>query len=676
MANGSLPAGFVLDEPGKSTSSTPAMLPSGFVLDAVTPETSVTPQLITRGMRRQQELARQDVEQDILEGVETGRLTAKDLTPEQREKVQQARRDRLPELTGILSGEDKLKVAAIAPALLSTFDPDETIDILQKNFPNIDVVKAGPEDNAPITLVNRDTQAVAQVARKGEFTGNDALKLIGVSSAFIPGASLAARAGGGLLVRGAAQAGTAGVTEGILQAGQKAVGGEFDEAEVALAGAFGFAGEAAGSFISTMRRLARSGLRTNEAARRAAIQSGASDDALRAFDERLEVVARGEQVGVPVGTTDIIPPETATGKLAQQAAEKIPLVGTGKVRAAQQRAREATLEDLASNAGVDLESDLERQIVRGLSDKQKQRHARAVQLRNGATSALSEQGDFTANNAIKRIDTIISNERKLRERANTGLIGELEDLKSSLQPGGDFELTGRLRTTLIQDIKRLQKGEHAVLSSQEEATLQSVKTALDRDMLSFARKTDKKAAQDWVKSNRLFAEEFTKFKQSELKRLLAKGELTPEVVLPVIRGGKESELRRLNKNITSAGRANVRGVIVRDLLQSAGFPDNINPDKFATEIKKPKNRKAINVFFTESDRKQIVGLGKLLDATRRAQQAEVVTPTGQQTIPFIVGATLNIGSLLGGASIGVAGRMYDSRPVRNMLVRMATLPKG
>ena len=56
----------------------------------------------------------------------------------------------------------------------------------------------------------------------------------------------------------------------------------------------------------------------------------------------------------------------------------------------------------------------------------------------------------------------------------------------------------------------------------------------------------------------------------------------------------------------------------------------MTPNAFATEMKKFQPQ--INTFFKGEERKQLEGLQRLLDATRRAQDAAVTTPTGQQVL--------------------------------------------
>jgi hypothetical protein len=105
-----------------------------------------------------------------------------------------------------------------------------------------------------------------------------------------------------------------------------------------------------------------------------------------------------------------------------------------------------------------------------------------------------------------------------------------------------------------------------------------------------------------------------------------------------------------------------------------------SPEKFNAEIKRLQPQ--IGVFFRGDDLKRVEGLSRILTLTRRAGEAGVATPTGQEAVPFIAGGALQ--SFLGsfGASvaaaggIGLAARIYESAPVRNLMMQLGTTKRG
>jgi len=400
--------------------------------------------------------------------------------------------------------------------------------------------------------------------------------------------------------------------------------------------------------------------------------------ARRGTTQAEEVIEAGQRADVPVLTSDVLPPTTFAGRIAQSTAEKIPVIGTGQVRSAQQVSRQGAISDLAREFGADLDTAFDAQIIKSLGEVKNANQAKAVGFRNAAIDKLKPFGNVDVPLSLKAIDDQIIKAESLRELADPRVIENLRQVRKAIIDG-DFEHVKNIRTEVISDIKALQKGDFTVLPSKAEAGLQRVKSSIDKDMLQFAQSNDRKAAADWVRSNRLFADEFTKFKDSELKRLISKGDLTPEVANTVIFGGKSSELNRLFNNLDKVGRSNVRGAIIQRALQKSGFPDDINPNNFLRALNQESTRKATKTFFRGPDDKALRGFKKLLEATKRAQDASVATPTGQQLLPFAAGGAAiaspiaTLGSL---GTVSAAARIYESAAFRNSLLKMANLKTG
>jgi len=97
------------------------------------------------------------------------------------------------------------------------------------------------------------------------------------------------------------------------------------------------------------------------------------------------------------------------------------------------------------------------------------------------------------------------------------------------------------------------------------------------------------------------------------------------------------------------------------------------------KIKAKKRGVAIDTFFKGKEKVQLNGLLKALEATKRAQEAAVTTPTGQQLIGAgtLAAAVTNLPATIGiGGTVGGLARLYESAPVRNALLRLGSIPKG
>ena len=162
---------------------------------------------------------------------------------------------------GILSGEDRLKVAALSPVFLATTDPKEIADILTSNFENIGISQ---DPGGNLIAANNKTGVQVIINRPG-ISKLDILQGLGIVAAFTPAAGAAAipaRLG----ARVAAGAAGSGLTQAAIEGIQSAVGGELNEEEIAIAGALGGVAETVIPAIQSLRQ-SRQSVQTQEAVR-------------------------------------------------------------------------------------------------------------------------------------------------------------------------------------------------------------------------------------------------------------------------------------------------------------------------------------------------------------------------------------------------------------------------
>ncbi len=191
------------------------------------PEPTAEPQAprLPGRMGRAQELRqeRRDT-QSLLARFEAGLITSQDMTPEEVENVRKARIDAIPEITGSFKQLSENLGVTEALAGMTTFDPDEFGAILSAADPSIAVVTT-PEGER--IAINRETNEAFSINKSGPSL-MDALQIGGAAAVFTPSGAVSGIA---------RQAGGAALTQAAIEAGQTTVGGEFDPAEVALAGA-------------------------------------------------------------------------------------------------------------------------------------------------------------------------------------------------------------------------------------------------------------------------------------------------------------------------------------------------------------------------------------------------------------------------------------------------------
>ncbi|KLV49550.1 hypothetical protein [Citrobacter sp. MGH100] len=381
--------------------------------------------------------------------------------------------------------------------------------------------------------------------------------------------------------------------------------------------------------------------------------------------EAQQAIQFANAADVPLHTTDVLQPNSRVGRMAQTTAENIPFAGTSTMRANQQEARSQLVDEFASRFG-----EYDPSIVVG-SLKSKAsgiRHAAGSRIQN----VESQIGNLNVqpSRAIQQIDDELANMQRLGTVSDAETISKLQAYRNELDSGNvDFRLLRDLRTQFRQDVK----GERVKFMNKSEAAVNRVYNALTQDMhqavgQSLGNETVNKLKQ----ADAIWANEADKLKNTRLKTVLQKGDLTPEVVNNMLFSKNKSEVQNLYRSVGQVGRAQMRNGIIGKAMEKSGG----SPDQFLRQVNMMSNQTGIT--FKGRDAAYLKGLKNYLESTKRAGQAGVTTPTGQQTIPFILG----IGSATNPALVGVGGgygllaRMYESEPARNAMLRLANTPRG
>lgn len=401
-------------------------------------------------------------------------------------------------------------------------------------------------------------------------------------------------------------------------------------------------------------------------------------------DERVSsILSAAEKADVPVLTTDLFPPESFIGRTAQSISEKLGPLGSGTARSSQQRARIEAVSSFADE--IDIDTPFADSLVKSLNKKTAVTLRNAGIVRDKAITKLDEFGDFPNPRAIAKLDELLDQQNRLGQTANQQLTTELNSFKQELSQVGDFSLTKDLRTQLIKKTKAFSRAEDAAPA----ADLQKVKSALDKDMVAFGRRHDKPSIRRWLSANRKFAEELGIAKETEIKRILQSGEATPEKVIPILRGGKPSELNRLHNAIGEKGKVAAKQTLIQQALKDAKFFEvdaNPNPDALATALNRPAFQQASKVFFKGKDKVELDGFIRMLDATRRAQSGQAVVKTGEALLlpggAGALGGAVGTGVLPALPTVAAVtfasalAKAYESKAFRVLLTKLANTRKG
>ena len=466
-------------------------------------------------------------------------------------------------------------------------------------------------------------------------------------------------------------------------------------------------------------------------------------------------VAEAEQAGVRLMTSDVKTPDNFATKWLRGIGEKLPVVGTGGMRAAQQTERVNAVRDLFRQYGADDLASASDDVMRDLLSKragdvskwtaakndvieklsfplmtQSDDVARAAQkgITGGAQKALpagaqaiganlpatqvngaltdmfwksgkglpgAGSAQTTAaqsaaaiaarivpmTNTLSKIDDSLAFLEQLKTNQVKPVVAILNDWRSAIQ-GQDLRNIELLRKQIGEAFKA---PELASVRSTGERILSDIYGAVKDDMTAYIQKAGGTAdLNKWQVANKELSKMMGELELPALKAALDRGDATPEVINTMLFSRKKSDVEALYRNLTPDGRASARTAIIAKAAEKSGDLATLSPDRFVSEIKKLGNQ--VGVFFTGDDLKQLQGLVRVLDATKHAAVATAMPSTGVQAV--IPASAAALGSFFGkgingfiatmgiGAGIGGAARLYESKPVRDLLMKLPTVKVG
>lgn len=402
-------------------------------------------------------------------------------------------------------------------------------------------------------------------------------------------------------------------------------------------------------------------------------------------------INEAERVGVPVMTSDAIPPETFMGRTAQRIGERIPIAGTGPLRAEQQQARISSVRDLLRDFGADDAANLGDDIIKDLASKRSAERIKYSNAKGEVINRLDSQGVVPTPNTSRKIDEIVARLTKENTDASLEAAARLETIKA----GGSSGVGGR---TLSQ-MEAFRRDELANAFKDDptrpisiaardvgEKALREIYDPVRKDMGEFIRSTgERQDFNKWMVANQRLGDMASDLKMTSFKSLLKSGEATPEVVVRMLTGPKPSEVRQIYSSLSPVGRANGRSAILAHAAEKSKYDladgtRAYSPEKFNAEIKRLDPQ--IGIFFQGDDAARVNGLSRVLTLTRRAGEAGVATATGQEAVPFVAGSALQGlfgsfgGALAAAGGIGAVARVYESAPVRNLLLQLGKSKPG
>lgn len=397
-------------------------------------------------------------------------------------------------------------------------------------------------------------------------------------------------------------------------------------------------------------------------------------------------IEEAERAGVQLMTSDVRPPKTFAGRWLQSMSEKIPIFGTGGQRAQQQTQRVEAVKDIVQQYGAEDMSNIPANIVDDLFATKSANLTKWSGAKNEVIERLSSTIDdvppakVPMNNTLSAIDDQIASLQSLNTQEVQPAIDRLTDWRTAVQDQ-DLSNIETLRKQLGESFKA---PELASVRTTAQKSLNSIYGAVKQDMTDYI--TEVGGAADvnkWQIANRNLSELIKEADTAKLKKIFNQGEATPEIINTMLFNKDKTTVQRLYNQLSDSGRSSARSAVIAKAAEQAGG-EQLSPDRFANAVKKMGNQ--TGVFFKDNELDQVEGLVRVLDASKRAGQAGVMTPTGMQNIP-VVGAAAAASyfgggmegmmkALAAGTAAGGAARIYESRPIRNILAKIPLTTVG
>lgn len=349
------------------------------------------------------------------------------------------------------------------------------------------------------------------------------------------------------------------------------------------------------------------------------------------------------------------------------------MLGSGAQRETQQAARSKALSNYLDKFGEYNPED----VVKSLTNNLKGRRDVAGKALEGITQKMGTTPVETSN-AVTAIDESLAKLNRLGTSADKNLVSTLENLKSELSnPNIDFDLLKQHRTAFRSNVQ----GDATVFPDQAKAITNRIENAMTKDLRGAVGKNlGPQEAANYIKANSDYSNIYNKVLNKKIATNLnnATNQATPELINSVVYSRNASDIKRIWPALDEKGKDAMRAAYISRISEKTGG----SPAKFLIEVNKLKRQAGGDIYstiFSGKHLKELDALHEVLRETARADAANVVTQTGQALAnPLRVGAGVaSLGtSLAAEGGYGLAMRVYESKPMRNALLRLANTKPG
>jgi hypothetical protein len=381
-------------------------------------------------------------------------------------------------------------------------------------------------------------------------------------------------------------------------------------------------------------------------------------------------VTSAESAGISPMTSDLIPPTTFAGKVARAVGERIPGVGTGGQRAAQQSQRVDAVNDFLNSYSVGAHDAIP-DVMSELLAKRSADISKYVGMKK---DAFAKSGAATVDVAKTQaaIDAEVAKLKSLNSESVNPLIAKLEDYKKAFA-GQQIDNVELLRKQLGDELQSADLASVRTNAGQAKSRIYgAVNSDISDHVTNYA---GQKSAARWGVANKRLSEMMDELETTSIKGVLKKGSATPEVVQKLLFSRNPSDIKLLQKNLTPEGRSAAKIALMQEVAGKLDM-NNISPERFVSSVDKLSNQTGI--LFSGVEKQQLKGLVDALKLTKQAGAAVAKPTTGAELTTFAAPSLLTyflgsdpISGLAATASVGLLSRLYESRMMRDALLRIS-----
>ena len=388
-------------------------------------------------------------------------------------------------------------------------------------------------------------------------------------------------------------------------------------------------------------------------------------------------VAFATENNLPLMTTDIIPPRTNNGQRARTYGERVPLAGTGGARVAQEDARRNLIQTFNNELGNFSDEALYRSASVG-----QQRYMGLISDRYDRI--LNAMGGTPVNidGTVAAIDAQIARLTRAGASQDRNAVNILRQYRDDITSGvNDARLARDNRTDLR---RRFMASPNEIPSDTIERASVPIYNAYTNDIRNAVRQTlGEREAVSMHRADRSWARMLDVMENTGAQKALNSGRVNHEEVTKLIFSKKPADRAQLYRMLDPEGRDNARAALFQNALNKAtDASGEVSVAKFINEMH--RTRQQANTFFRGEHGQRLEGVMRYLNSTREAAVAAASPVNGQLVSPLltaVVGGAAYLNPVAAklaaiAGTYGLGARAYESRPVRNMLLRLANTPRS